>query len=383
MSLTPEELQIDARIEKHVSPMPFYVKEYIRDKKRAGRSPDTLLQYLYRFTHFFNWLVTDNIVASKSVDTVELEELEKLSKSDVQLYIDFLREQELSSVNANKKKRGNSVVNLSISALKSLFNYLTTETEIEEEGPDKGECYFHRNVMKKIKIRTTTETANKRAQKISSVILNENEITEFLDFVNHKYLDTLPNKINQQRFLRDKERDLAILSLMLGSGIRVSEAAKLHVKKIRPKRLEIEVIRKGNKEDVVSVLENAMDDLKAYLDIRETRYPCAKESPFCFVSVYGGNVRPLSRRAIQNLVNKYTAAFSEGEGMSPHKLRHSFSSDYIRKGGNIVLLMGQLGHESIETTSLYTNLAKSDNEKVMRLINSSRLENRKESQTEN
>ena len=378
MSLTPEQIQIDALIEKHVSPLPDYVQEYIRAKKRAGHSPNTLLQYLYRYTHFFNWLVTESVVNSKDVAYISLEHLEKLPKQQVEFYLEFLKEEELHFVNDTKKKRGDSIVILAISALKSLFNYLTKETEIEE-GERKGECYFDRNVMSKIVIRTKKETANKRAKKISSVILNENEIAKFLDFIANDYINTLPTNIMKQRFQRDKERDLAILSLMLGSGIRVSEASKLLVKKIRGKRLQIEVVRKGNEEDIVSVLESAMNDLQAYLHIRETRYPGSKNNPFCFVSVYGGSVRPLSRRAIQNLVNKYTAAFSDGEGIGPHKLRHSFSADFIRKGGHIILLMGQLGHKSIETTSLYTNLAKSDSDIIMKKINKSRVEKRNNS----
>lgn len=84
-----------------------------------------------------------------------------------------------------------------------------------------------------------------------------------------------------------------------------------------------------------------------------------------FVTFYGGSTRPLSRRAIENLVTKYTAAFAQGEGMSPHKLRHSFAADFIRNGGSIVLLRDQLGHSNIETTSLYTNLSNKDNEQVL------------------
>lgn len=84
-----------------------------------------------------------------------------------------------------------------------------------------------------------------------------------------------------------------------------------------------------------------------------------------FVTFYGGSTRPLSRRAIENLVTKYTASFAQGEGMSPHKLRHSFAADFIRNGGSIVLLRDQLGHSNIETTSLYTNLSNKDNEQVL------------------
>ena len=109
------------------------------------------------------------------------------------------------------------------------------------------------------------------------------------------------------------------------------------------------------------------------MDIRESRYTGSKEVPFLFITLYGGTTRPLSRRAIENLVTKYTAAFVQGEGMSPHKLRHSFAADFIRNGGNIVLLRDQLGHSNIETTSLYTNLSSKDNEKVLSRMEANRL----------
>ncbi|WP_361920399.1 tyrosine-type recombinase/integrase [Streptomyces sp. NPDC046876] len=120
-------------------------------------------------------------------------------------------------------------------------------------------------------------------------------------------------------------------------------------------------------------MDQAIHHLRDYLEIREARYTGSKEVPFLFVTLYGGSARPLSRRAIENLVTKYTAAFAQGEGMSPHKLRHSFAADFIRNGGNIVLLRDQLGHSNIETTSLYTNLSNKDNEQVLTRMETNRL----------
>ena len=141
--------------------------------------------------------------------------------------------------------------------------------------------------------------------------------------------------------------------------------ARILVKKVNIKKQLIDIKRKGAKEDTVRVMDQAIHHLKDYIEIREVRYTGSKEVPFLFVTLYGGTVRPLSRRAIENLVSKYTAAFAQVEGMSRHKLRHSFAADFIRNGGNIVLLRDQLGHSNIETTSLYTNLSSTDNEKVL------------------
>lgn len=368
MALTPEELQILQRIEKQLNDMPFYVVEYIRSKKRAGLSADTLLQYLYRYQHFFQWLLREGLTDAKDTTSIPYSNLAELKKQDVELYIEYLKEESIPHEKQSVKKRGQAVVTLSVNALKSLFNYLTKETENEE-----GESYFYRNVMSKIVIHTKKETASRRAQKISSVILNEHEINDFLQFIEDEYETTLESALARQRFIRDKERDLAILSLFLGSGIRLGETARILVKKINMKKQLIDVKRKGSKEDTVRIMDQANEHLKAYLSIRESRYTGAREVPFLFVSLYGGTARPLSRRAIENLVTKYTAAFAQGEGMSPHKLRHSFAADFIRNGGSIVLLRDQLGHSNIETTSLYTNLSNKDNEQVLTRMEANRV----------
>lgn len=367
MALTPEELQVLQRIETRLTHMPFYVVEYVRSKKRTGLSADTLLQYLYRYQHFFQWLLREGLTDAKGISAIPYSVLAELKKQDMEMYIEFLKEESIPHENESVKKRGNAVVTLSINALKSLFNYLTKETENED-----GESYFYRNVMSKIVLHTKKETASRRAQKISSVILNEHEISDFLHFVEQEYENTLESALARQRFNRDKERDLAILSLILGSGIRLGETARILVKKINLKKQFIDIKRKGDKEDTVRVMDQASQHLKAYLDIRESRYLGSKEVPFLFVTLYGGTSRPLSRRAIENLVTKYTAAFVQGEGMSPHKLRHSFAADFIRNGGNLVLLRDQLGHSNIETTSLYTNLSNKDNEQVLTRMEANR-----------
>lgn len=373
MAITPEKLNIRKLLEKHSDSMPFYVKEYVQSKSTAGLSYDTLLQYVYRYKHFFNWLLSEGQVEAENMASIPYSELDTLRKDTVEMYIQFLRNEDIS-IKKEKKNTGNdsdpdvmklpeyrgeAVVALSIQALKSLFNYLTKETEDED-----GECYFYRNVMSKIVTHKKGETASRRARDLNSIILNDNEISAYLKFIDTGYSETLTSAEAKSRYERDKIRDLAINSLILGTGMRVGEIASIEMNNIHLHSRYIDVVRKGNKPDSVSVLESAIVDLERYMDVRESRYPGAKKSPFLFVSVYGGVVRPLSRRAIQNIVNKYTSAFFRN-GKSPHKLRHSFAVDFIRSGGDIILLRDQLGHSDIKTTSLYTNMSSKDGEKVL------------------
>lgn len=361
-----EKLIHEKRLETRLDEMPFYVVEYIRAKKRAKYSPSTLLGYVHEFHKFFNWLKQEGISKVEHIKDTPLEVLEKLKKQDVEFYIEHMEEEIISEREGVEKKRSNETVLRNINALKSLFNYLTQETENND-----GECYFYRNVFSKIKVSKTKETANRRAKKISSVIYSDQEeINEFLDFLKFEYEKHLNNR-QKAAFLRDKERDIAIISLFLGSGIRVSELASLTLPEIDFKKEQIDIVRKGDKEDTVLVLPSALEDLKEYLRIRNERYKPSKSVPYVFVTKYKGSAQPISVRTIQNLVNKYTKAFNShqeftsGKALSPHKFRHTFASQWIKSGGDIVLLRDQLGHSSIETTSKYTNLSIEEGKKII------------------
>jgi site-specific recombinase XerD len=125
-----------------------------------------------------------------------------------------------NSFNEKETKKAEKVsINQKISALRSLFKYLTTQTE-----NDEGEPYFYRNVMLKIEVNKVKETLGLRASRISTKIFHNDDDARFLDFVKHDYEKELPEKSRKLiYFKRDKERDFAILSLFLGSGIRVNE----------------------------------------------------------------------------------------------------------------------------------------------------------------
>jgi len=76
MALTPEQQHVLNLIDIHLEPMPDYVKEYVLSKKRAGLSPNTLLQYLYRYKHFFNWLLSEGQTKAPDIKSIDYKELE-------------------------------------------------------------------------------------------------------------------------------------------------------------------------------------------------------------------------------------------------------------------------------------------------------------------
>ncbi|MEI2357880.1 tyrosine recombinase XerS [Mesobacillus zeae] len=370
-----EKMVHEKRLEEKLNNMPPYVVEFVRAKKRAKYSSSTLLGYVHEYKKFFEWLKKEGI-STVDVKETPLLTLEELTKENAEFYLEYIQEEIIKEREGVKKKRSESAVLRNINALKSLFNYLTTETEITE-GDNKGECYFYRNVFNKIKVGKEKETASRRARKISSVILSDNEISEFIDFVKYEYEKSLTGR-KKAVFLRDKERDISIISMLLGSGARVSEIASLTLSDVDFRKEQIDIVRKGNKEDTAFVLPSALSDLKDYLKIRNDRYKPDSSVPYVFLTKYKGAAQPISVRAIQNLVVKYTKDFNsqeeflEGKGLSPHKLRHTFATEWIRNGGELILLRDQLGHSSFETTSKYTNLSAEESKKVIDKIDKSR-----------
>ncbi|WP_078557216.1 tyrosine recombinase XerS [Bacillus alkalicellulosilyticus] len=379
MSSSIEKQKHEKRLSHHMKEFPDYVMEYIQAQKRKSRSPSTLLGYLHDFKKFFEYLLREGLTDAEMIKDVPFSTLEHLRKSELEYYIDYLREDDIEVRKNVFKKRSKAAINRNISALTSLFNYLTTETENEE-----GECYFYRNVMSKIPLETSkTETSNSRSTKISKKILHDQSITGLIEFVRNEY-EKQVDKIQKERFLKNKERDIAILSLFLGTGLRVSELASLTLDAIDYNEEQIDVVRKGEKEDTIQILAEALIDLKDYLEVRNSKYKATDSDYYVFVTNYNGTVKPISVRAIQNLVQRYTKAYNKGQRhLSPHKLRHSFAGEYLKNsGGNMILLRDQLGHNSIETTSLYTNLDRKEHKKVMKNISDSRKQHNNTNKSE-
>lgn len=355
----------EEHIEKAIKDMPFYVVEYIRAKKRASLSPLTLSGYLHDFKRFFDWLRREGFTPAESNADIPFTVLETLKKKDIEMFIEMLMDEKIQKRKDVYVKRSRESTTRFIQALKSLFNYLTQESENEE-----GECHFHRNVMSKIKSPKNNESAATRSKRISSNMLNGNEREDFLYFVRNDYIKTLTPR-QAAWFERDQLRDIAILSLLLGSGARVNETAGLLVTDLDMVHGDIRALRKGDKLDTVSVTETAMTDIKNYLTERERLYKPDPKNLFLFLTKYRGKANPITVESIEKIVKKYTMAFTKGRQMSPHKMRNSFAKGFIDSGGSLIALRDQLGHNSIETTALYVNLSQKEQRAILRRMDSS------------
>ena len=169
-------------------------------------------------------------------------------------------------------------------------------------------------------------------------VLSEEEVVALIDSVQ---LDTWQGV-----------RDKAILEVLYGCGLRVSEAVALQISCVFIKEGFVRVIGKGNKERLVPIGEMAIEAINAYLDVRPDPYD-AVSSDILFLNRFG---RSLSRVSMFNMIKKQAVAAGIGKEISPHTFRHSFATHLLEHGADLRMVQEMLGHESISTTEIYTHI---------------------------
>lgn len=348
MATSRQHINHKRKYEAILPSLPEYVRDYILSLEENERSSSTILNYVIDIKNFLEWLQQQGLAQEGAVKNIPHDVLATLPLDAVRAYFNQIANEEIKISKYESKKRERTSVNRKKSALRSLFKYLTTQTETAD-----GEPLFHRNVMQKISVIKPKETLGERSRKLADVTFHEDDDVHFLEFVRHMYENTLSDR-KKAYFLRDKERDFAILSLFLGSGIRVNELADIRLRDLHYKNGSISVIRKGNKMDSVHVVPQVFGDLEEYLAVRTARYGGTDEAhEYLFLTRYKKETSPLSVRTIQDLVRKYTKAYHTE--MSPHKLRHTYATNLMDQSKDLSLVMEQLGHSSTSTSVLYVH----------------------------
>lgn len=151
-------------------------------------------------------------------------------------------------------------------------------------------------------------------------------------------------------------RDRAILEILYGCGLRVSEAVNLKLQDIYIKEGFLRVIGKGNKQRLVPMGEMAARAMEAYLDDRAVFPASDEDAGYVFLSRNG---KPLSRVSMFNMVKHQAMAAGVQKEISPHTFRHSFATHLVEGGADLRTVQEMLGHSSILTTEIYTHLDRS------------------------
>lgn len=333
-------------IENKLKLLPDYVKEFI-EYRSVTSSENTLLEYVRDYLIFFGWLTNDEggkkIFDGETKD-VPLAVLESLKLKDITAYQMYC---------SKYRKNSQDTIVRRIVSLKSLFHYLSQIAENDDYYP-----YLKRNVMAKVEMHRVKRTESEKAERIQSKILVNEEIDEFRAFVASGYGDLVrDNKRQHNYYIKNRERDTALISLILGSGLRVSEVVSIDMDMIDWNNHHVLIRRKGDKMDKVVFSTLAFQDLLDYREIRESRYGVDKSEKALFLTLPSGNGKAgrMTKNTAQKMVDKYAEAFGKGS-LSIHKLRHTFATQHYLTNKDINTLKRQLGHSNINTTSIYTHV---------------------------
>lgn len=350
--------QLIQNIEKLKTMMPNFVLEYYQSKLAVPYSLTTLYEYLKEFERFFSWLIDSNVSDAQHISEISLSCLENLSKKDLESFILFLRERPRLNTYSTQYGVSQTTINRTIAALSSLYKYLTEEVE-----DDEGEPYFYRNVMKKVQTKKKHETLAARAENIKGKLFLGDETQGFLDYIDEEYEKSLSNRALSS-FKKNKTRDLAIIALILASGIRLSEAVNIDVRDLHLNTMIVEVTRKGGKRDAVNIADFAKRYLSEYLEIRKTRYAPEKKELALFLTLYKGTSSRIDASSIEKLVAKYSQGFKIR--VTPHKLRHTLATRLYAETNSQVLVSHQLGHASTQVTDLYTHIVSEEQKNALK-----------------
>lgn len=286
-------------------------------------STRTRIAYAYDLSVFFGFLKKENPVFKKlEREEFRLEQIEQLTVSDLEEYMEYLKyrfnDQNQEVMN---KERG---IMRKISSLKSFYNYFYRNETI------------HNNPAALVKLPKLHEK--------EIIRLDVDEVALLLDEV-----ESGENLTEKQKAFHNKTkiRDLAILTLMLGTGIRVSECVGLDINDIDFKNGGIHIHRKGGKEVTVYFGIEVEDALQDYLDERFGIDAAPGSEDALFLSL---QKKRIAVRSVENLVKKYARIVTPLKKITPHKLRSTYGTNLYRETGDIYLVADVLGHSDVNTT---------------------------------
>lgn len=226
------------------------------------------------------------------------------------------------------RKITKSSISRKISSIRGLYNYLVREDIIKEN-------HFNKIQNPKRELYLPKFLKDEELDKIFSVC-NSNNPTE--------------------------ERDTLIIELLYATGVRVSELVNIKIKDINREEKLIKVLGKGNKERMVIYNNHTKKALDTYLK-DGYNYFNKKSSEYLILNKNGNK---LSERYIREIINKKVSQASLDIKISPHTLRHTFATDILENGADLMTVKELLGHESLNTTSIYTHIT---NEQIKKTYN--------------
>ena len=301
--------------------LPSFCRDFFLGIKDTT-STRTRLAYAYDLRIFFEFLHETNPACKNTpITEFKLEILDMLHPIDITEYLDYLSYYEKDDEQITNDERGKQ---RKLASLRSFYNY------------------FFRNEM--IEKNPAALVQMPKLHKKEIIRLDADEVAMLLDHVEQG-----ENMTKQQAAFhkKTKVRDMALLTLLLGTGIRVSECVGLDIKHVDFKNNGILIRRKGGYESVVYFGDEVETALKNYLEERNKIIPESGHEEALFLSLQN---RRITVRAVENLVKKYASAVTSLKKITPHKLRSTYGTSLYRETGDIYLVADVLGHKDVNTT---------------------------------
>jgi len=326
-----QEDQLDARAFALCAELPPYTAAYFASRK-GNSTAKTRMSYAYDLRHFLTWLRDSTpTLLDREIKDISCEDLAKVRGADIDAYVAYLWSTGNHYAGVHRK----------FCCLNSFFLYLIRKDYLDANPLDKAE--------------KITKDDNRASTHV--IKLQPKEIPALLDTVEgagtHLPADVFEGLSARQRAAleRNRVRDLAIFTVLLGTGIRVSECVGINISDLDLENCTLEVDRKGAKRQRIALSDEVIAALRDYLAVRERITPADEtDADALFLSE---RRRRMSIQTVEVLVHKYTALIGTREHITPHKLRKTYGTELYNETGDIFLVAQALGHNDVNTTKQY------------------------------
>ncbi|TCK98158.1 site-specific recombinase XerD [Natranaerovirga hydrolytica] len=301
--------------------LPSFAFEYFRGIE-STTSSKTRIAYGYDLRVFFDYILTyHDAFKDKSIKDVDVEDLMLITPTDIEKFLEYLSYYYKDDKEHQNKERAKA---RKLASLRTFYNYFYKKQKV----PNNPSLLVD---LPKIHEKNITR-------------LEVDEVARLLDEVESG--EQLTN--SQKKFHKHtKDRDMALLTVLLGTGIRVSECVGLDIEDIDFDVNGLKILRKGGNEVIIYFGDEVRDALLSYLEKRNKMIPASGHESALFLSIQN---KRLSVRSVQNLVKKYSQAITKLKNISPHKLRSTYGTTLYRETGDIYLVADVLGHKDVNTT---------------------------------
>ena len=310
------------RLREVLTTLPPFCRDYFRAIDTTTTTK-TRISYAYDIRIFFQFLLDENpAFKNYKMTDFTVDVLDQIKALDLEEYQEYLKVYQAGEKTETNGERG---LKRKISALRSFY------------------AYFYKREM--IETNPTVLIDVPKIHDKSIIRLDTDEVTLLLDYIEH-----CGDQLTGQKrvyYEKTKERDLAIVTLLLGTGIRVSECVGLDIEDVDFKNNGIKVTRKGGNEMVVYFGPEVEKALKRYIEVRENIIPLEGHEHALF---YSAQRRRIGVQAVENLVKKYASQITTTKKITPHKLRSTYGTTLYQETGDIYLVADVLGHKDVNTT---------------------------------